>query len=715
MYGADSFKSVGTSLTVTGSRMMTTGGGGGGNTTTMSPMESMKEVFLEIRDNTAKTVDLLTTLVLRDATQSKKEAIEAGNTDPDPGPKERGPGILSRVMGGLKGAFSSLMPEKGGFMDTLLKLGLAVGGVALLKYFGDDMVPVLADLLKSIKEGKIGENIQAAYEYVKEIGVGAFEKLKVNTILFIDGVKKVMGIIQGAYKAVNDYIMSFDTKGTIVKDGPLKGLVMGDNKLDKQEFNDLKEDLTAKAVTIVGNVISGVFSEFFNFLTSSDTLKTMGKALLLFGPVAMIFGRGKGVGPPGRGFIGRATIIGLLAYGIRQTFLNYEQAIRASVDEMGAIDMKEFAINFLGGANNAAGSADAAYRQAKGMGGAGLLAGMAIGSVIPGVGTIIGGVFGAVAGGIIGYLSGQAGTDRIREIVDSVGLSITGMVNDIGNFFQDVANGFKFLFSGRSFMKGFRRRKEGDVDELQEDIEEQEDLIKLLEKMQVENPSAELEKAISEANKELEKRKSKKLAAPTKAKYNILEDMGDYKKKAEAGLAFAQSRVYGESRFSDNPEIQLATAILPAESNAVDGRLKTRDKFAFDAIGPEGTNYDAMKFYEKILRQYDRRMYGAAVAFANDERAVSMSNDIALSEKTGVDFVSRNAAVLEEKSGYISQSVNGGLNTPGGGKAITMIDSSINETGADKKTLILNNGMNGSDTNVTMKILNSRYPPFLHN
>ena len=35
----------------------------------------------------------------------------------------------------------------------------------------------------------------------------AFEKLKVNTILFIDGVKKVMGIIQGAYKAVETYVI----------------------------------------------------------------------------------------------------------------------------------------------------------------------------------------------------------------------------------------------------------------------------------------------------------------------------------------------------------------------------------------------------------------------------------------------------------------------------------------------------------------------------
>ena len=106
--------------------------------------------------------------------QEKKEgSIGAGDTDKPP--KEKGPGILSKV-GSTLGKLNPF--GGGGFMDTLLKLGLIVGGIALLKYFGDDMVPVLADLLKSIKEGKIGENIQAAYDYIKEVGMDAFEKLK---------------------------------------------------------------------------------------------------------------------------------------------------------------------------------------------------------------------------------------------------------------------------------------------------------------------------------------------------------------------------------------------------------------------------------------------------------------------------------------------------------------------------------------------------------
>jgi len=53
MFGASKFKSTGTDLVVAGSRMLTGGGSGSNGTTKMSPMESMQEVFLEIRDNSA--------------------------------------------------------------------------------------------------------------------------------------------------------------------------------------------------------------------------------------------------------------------------------------------------------------------------------------------------------------------------------------------------------------------------------------------------------------------------------------------------------------------------------------------------------------------------------------------------------------------------------------------------------------------------------------
>ena len=74
----------------TGSSLMNMSGGA---TMKMSPMESMKEVFLEIRDNTAKTVELLKVAVLGTPSQQRDKGIGEGETDKE----EKGPGILSKV------------------------------------------------------------------------------------------------------------------------------------------------------------------------------------------------------------------------------------------------------------------------------------------------------------------------------------------------------------------------------------------------------------------------------------------------------------------------------------------------------------------------------------------------------------------------------------------------------------------------------------------
>ena len=654
----------------------------------------MRDSLQTIVDNTLETVSLLKDLVVGDVSQEKKDAIAAGNTDP--APKEKGPGILSRAMKGLKGAFGALVPEKGGLMDTLLKLGLAVGGVALLKYFGDDMVPVLADLLKSIKEGKIGENIQAAYEYIKEIGLDTFEKIRTNTILFIDGAVKVKDFIVSAYKMVNDYIMSFDTQGKVVPDGPLKGLVLPDNKLDKQEFDALKEDLTAKAVTIVGNVISGVFTEFFNFLTSSNTLKSMGSALLLYGPISMIFGNGKGkkgTTAPGKkgGFIRGAGIVTLLAYGIRQTFFNYDQAIRASVDEMGAIDMKEFAINFLGGANNAAGSADAAYKQAKGMGGTGLLVGMAIGSVVPGIGTIVGGVFGAVAGGIIGYLSGAAGTDKIREIVDGFEGTITDMITDMGNFFHDLASGFKSFFTGKGFMKGFNRRGRGDVDEITEKMETQQSLIDMLKKYQAENPGDDFGGAILEAEKELEELGLQRMAAPSLGKFNDFDDMKDKRTYFANRIKNLEGLIFNDPEDTDGDGDRKLHPVnwkdrARLSSGSPDGDPGLAQYAKKNNLKP--TNLDALSYYKMQMGRMDHAIYGKSRSLGNDKRAMSMAEDVELTEKTGVDHIRTNQFVMDDNAGIIRTPINGGFGTQGGGDAIRFVDNADNSiTNSETSTI----------------------------
>ena len=94
----------------------------------------MQESLLTIVENTAK--------LLATAQERKEERIGAGDTDKE----EKGPGILSKV-GSTLGKLNPF--GGGGMLDTLGKLVLAVGGIALLKIFGDKAVgPLSASLLR---------------------------------------------------------------------------------------------------------------------------------------------------------------------------------------------------------------------------------------------------------------------------------------------------------------------------------------------------------------------------------------------------------------------------------------------------------------------------------------------------------------------------------------------------------------------------------------
>ena len=346
----------------------------------LSAMSSVKELFFDMRDSlkaivatTQLTNELLKTMVMGDAAQDKKDSISAGDTDPDPKPKEKGPGILSRVMGGLKGAFSSLMPEKGGFMDTLLKLGLAGGGIALLKIFGDDMIPYLASLLKSIKEGKIGKYLREAYEYVKDIGIGAFEKIKEKTILLIDAFVKVKDFIVDTYNKINDFIMSFD--------------VNEDGILDEEERRNLKlviqEKISKFLFSTIGKVIKSIGS-VFGLLTAASIMTRIGT----------MAGTGAGIG-----LLGTAALVAVAAAGIYKLYDNINFALKDSLDEeTGDLKGKEFAAKLLAGKDAEGGVMNAANNALDKS-----LIGMVTGGVI---GFLIGGPAGAILGARIGFASG---------------------------------------------------------------------------------------------------------------------------------------------------------------------------------------------------------------------------------------------------------------------------------------------------------------------
>ena len=449
MYGAETLPAIstGTDLVTTAKKMMTVkdaemdegkpkgvlSGSLGALAKSMSVLVQsnllQNEILLSIKD-----------AILGTPQEQKQDAIAAGDTDKPP--KEKGPGILSRVMGGLKGAFSSLMPEKGGFMDTLLKLGLAVGGVALLKYFGDDMVPILADLLKSIKEGKIGGKIKEAYEYIKEIGIDAFEKVKTNTILFIDGVKTVAGLIASAFKMVNDYVMSFDTTGAEHPAGAQHGMIdEGDGLLDEKELAALRQDI----ITKISDSVYGFLKNIGFTILKGLTIYSFGSAALRFLVKRAAISVGlTAVG----GLVGVAALSILVATGIYKLVDNVMTAYDDAVtDELGRpqdFNFKEFRNRLILGkdyGNTFENVINNAFDK--------MIIGAAAGGltgtfVFPVLGTGVGVLIGGLAGLAVGVLAGVLGEEGVNKLFDVVG----PIADDMFGFESPLIKSIRALYAG---------------------------------------------------------------------------------------------------------------------------------------------------------------------------------------------------------------------------------------------------------------------------
>jgi len=413
--------------------------------------------------------------------QEKKEgSIGAGDTDKPP--KEKGPGILSKV-GSTLGKLNPF--GGGGFMDTLLKLGLAVGGLALLNIFGDKLTGPLAGLIKAFKEGKIGEKIGEIVTDIQEYLTPLWDKIKIKVGEFIAGVQTVFGIIQGAYKVVNDYVMSFDTKGKVVKAGPLKGLVMGDDKLDSDEFDALKEDLKQKTVEYISSFFKDVLLSLAGGLLGltliNQTVKLAAAKLTpLFtgtSTTALTAGGRLAMGVP---------IAGLLIYGVTTTWSNISSSLAKTLEENdGKMDYSDFFANFLGG--DGEGGVMNALRQGFKVGGTFALAGMAIGAIagagilsIPGA--LMGGLIGTGIGFLVGAFTGWLGSDKLKKIGDAFTTMIDDTVDTIKNFFGDIIDSVKSFFTGST------TSYETDPKRINEDLKEQRKYLNEMEAQKLKNP-----------------------------------------------------------------------------------------------------------------------------------------------------------------------------------------------------------------------------------
>ena len=166
----------------------------------MSPMDSLKAIFEEIRDG----INELVTLAYTGPIPDKDDAI--GDADADTGDTE-GPGETDS-QGNDKGFSFPSIPKPG----PKLGLALLLGGFATLMAFGDKMVPYIAPVLKFIKEKALPFAIDAfkqAFEGIKNVFNYAYENIwpfiRDNVIMSaIDYVKDTFQGIKDLFSDLGD-------------------------------------------------------------------------------------------------------------------------------------------------------------------------------------------------------------------------------------------------------------------------------------------------------------------------------------------------------------------------------------------------------------------------------------------------------------------------------------------------------------------------------
>ena len=405
--------------------------------------------------------------------QEKKEgSIDAGDTDKPP--KEKGPGILSKV-GSTLGKLNPF--GGGGFMDTLLKLGLAVGGLALLNIFGDKLTGPLAGLIKAFKEGKIGEKIGEIVTDIQEYLTPLWDKIKIKVGEFIDNVKLVFNLVVGAAKAIDDYMMQFDTSGG----GP--GGRYGDGKLDQFEKAKMFKDLKDKIITPIVKAIFDFAADAGNALIKGLGLITLANIFSKFTPLAP---PGKGDGKSKKGRRGKgmkltrfgAAAIGFIVIGGIFSFATdvanafndqLDEEKKKVLDELKVPDgndkgptfterlssigdmakgfLSKFIVGDQTGSNitNILGNA-----MEKGMQGA-AIGFVASGAGLTGPGTGFATTVGFVAGAIFGAVSAAFGEENVKKALDGAtdNLGIPGMILDYITDMYDrlILKPFEWIFN----------------------------------------------------------------------------------------------------------------------------------------------------------------------------------------------------------------------------------------------------------------------------
>ena len=468
MFGAEAFPKMttGTDLVPASSRMLTTTNGS--VVEPMSPMDSIREMFMDMRDslqaiveNTLETNELLKVGVLGTPAQQRDEAIASGETDAPPIPDEDddgGPGFLQRLSDRVTG------------MGTFGKFLVAIGALVGLKLFGDELVPSLAKLLQIIKEGEITKQIEGITTDITIKLMKKFEELKLAIADVLESISSVKTVVENIYLSVTDYIMSFD--------------VDGDGTLSDTEKEKLRDDIIQKISTFIYDTIGETLlavGSVFGLVTVASIMSKIGGLKLTPALAA---------GAPGAvGLFGTAALIALAAAGVYKGYENINSAINNAIDkETGELDNSQFVANLIGGKNEEGGMLNAAINTFdKGL--IGLSAGAIIGFLIGGPpGAILGARIGAMAGSVIGAIGGFIGSNEIESTLsqmeqnykDNTDAIMSFVTGDPTAYSMDIARLTNDLTTTQTALA--KAREEGQPDFVIRGLEKQEaKLLKMIE------------------------------------------------------------------------------------------------------------------------------------------------------------------------------------------------------------------------------------------
>ena len=246
-----------------------------GDVQTMSGFDSMREIFIEMRDGINRIAGNVSALVTALAPNARDTGIEDADTGRKPDKNKDGG--MAGMLTSLKNIFGKMDPRN---MGGLLKTFLLLTGLALLFRYSEEIAKALEPVLRMAKTfwdslspgGKI-------YVGIAALAAILFPKLLMT--LITTGLKVAWTALTTAFTLMETFL--FTTMPTAIKNayGGAKGFLIKALRMTKNAFFAMKIFLFKTMPTAILNAYGGAKGFVINALTKVKTAFIAMKTFLL--------------------------------------------------------------------------------------------------------------------------------------------------------------------------------------------------------------------------------------------------------------------------------------------------------------------------------------------------------------------------------------------------------------------------------------------------